>query len=511
MDRIDETLGKVAKGAGIVLTGTVIGMLLNFLTKVVLARYYERSQYGSFTLTITVLSIAMTIALLGLQNGLSREIARYLQKDRSTALKLASTGVLIGFNSSLALTIALFILAPGLGNTLNDPSLTSTLKIASLALLPMVLTMIIVAISRGHGRVRENFYYRNVLPQLLFLILLITGFTLNLSFDWVFIAYVIAWSVPSLLSFLDGRKFGLLPERPEFDWNLAKELLTFSFPLMLTGILDYILGWTDSLMLGYYFGPDKVGLYNGAAPIARALPVVLNSLGFVFMPAATVLFTDGDLEGLKRLYQSTAKWAFILTFPAFLLLFAFPAGTINLFFGPKYTEAATALRILSAGFMFHVVMGLNAMSLVAIGRTSDNLIGNLLAAVFNVILNAVLIPMYGIDGAALATASSYIAANLYRVSVLYKTTGVQPFGKTYTKAFLIGAVTLVFGVLLGDTGSVVGAVLKTASLYGGYLLLVLLSGCLEKEEASQIEKLAEKFGLDIGWLIRVIERLSKEE
>ncbi|WP_367884108.1 hypothetical protein [Thermococcus sp. JCM 11816] len=93
---------------------------------------------------------------------------------------------------------------------------------------------------------------------------------------------------------------------------------------------------------------------------------------------------------LKRLYQSTAKWGgFILTFPAFLLVFAFPKGTINLFFGgAKYTEAATALRILALGFMFHVVMGgLNAMSLVAVGRTSDNLIGNLLAALLNVALN----------------------------------------------------------------------------------------------------------------------------
>ncbi|WP_367883128.1 lipopolysaccharide biosynthesis protein [Thermococcus peptonophilus] len=151
LERGEETLGgKVAKGgAGIVLAGTVLGMLLNFLTKAVLARYYERSQYGSFTLTVTVLSIAMTIALLGLQNGLSREIARHLQRDRNVALKLASTGVLIGSSSSLALTVLVFTLAPNLGNVLNDPHLNLVLRIASPALLPMVLTMIIVAISRG--------------------------------------------------------------------------------------------------------------------------------------------------------------------------------------------------------------------------------------------------------------------------------------------------------------------------------------------------------------------------
>lgn len=212
MEGSEETLGKVAKGAGIVLAGTVVGMLLNFLTKAVLARYYERSQYGSFTLTVTVLSIAMTIALLGLQNGLSREIARHLQRDREVALKLASTGVLIGSSSSLALILLLFTLAPNLGNVLNDPYLNQTLRIASPALLPMVLTMIIVAISRGHGRVRENFYYRNVLPQLIFLVFLGMSFLLNLSFNWVFISYVAAWTIPALLGFLDGIKLGLLPK-----------------------------------------------------------------------------------------------------------------------------------------------------------------------------------------------------------------------------------------------------------------------------------------------------------
>ncbi|WP_367884088.1 polysaccharide biosynthesis C-terminal domain-containing protein [Thermococcus sp. JCM 11816] len=120
--------------------------------------------------------------------------------------------------------------------------------------------------------------------------------------------------------------------------------------------------------------------------------------------------------------------------------------------------------------------------------------------------------MYGINGgAALATASSYIAANLYRVSILYRTTGVQPLGKTYVKALLIGALMLLLGLLLGDTSSIVGAILKTAILYGGYLILILLSGCIEKEEAENLGKLAEKAGVNLRWLIRAMERLSKDE
>ncbi len=506
MDETGKALQKVARGMGIVLVGTVISMFLTFLSRTLIARYFDRYQYGSFTLTMTVLSIAMMVALLGLQSGLPREISRYLKEKREEVPTLISTGLTMAVTASVVMAVVTAYLSPHIAPLLNDRYLSETLRLAAPALPFMVLTMLLVAISRGHGRVRENLYYRNILPPLLFFLILITGILLGFGFTFVFIAYVTAQLLSSGIATMGMIRLGLLPRRLHFSARLARELFLFSFPLMLTGILDYVMGWTDSLMLGYYFNPDVVGLYNGAAPIARLLPLFLNSMGFLYMPIATAFFTSGDIDGLRKLYRTTTRWVFILTFPVFLFVFVFPESAINFFFGPKYTDAATALRILSAGFMFHVMMGLNGMSLIAIGEPSANLTGNLFAAAANVALNIILIPLYGIEGAAVATAVSYVTANLYRTWWLHRKTGIHPFGGNYLKTLLPGLGLIGGTALLGIDGGLIIAAAVTIAVYAGYVILILLLRTAEKEDIELIEAVEARTGVNLGPVKRLLSR-----
>ncbi|WP_238515727.1 flippase [Thermococcus sp. 4557] len=501
-----NALHKVARGMGIVLTGTVLSMFLTFLSRAIIARYFDRYQYGSFTLTMTILSIAMTVALLGLQSGLPREISRYLKDRREEVPTLVSTGLTMALVASIVMTAATVLLAPSIAPLLNDRYLDTTLPLAAPALPFMVLTMLLVAVSRGHGRVRENLYYRNLLPPLLFLIILTAGLLAGAGYTFIFIAYVTAQVLSSGALIMESLRLGLLPRRPHLSRKLARELFLFSLPLMLTGILDYVMGWTDSLMLGYYFDPDVVGLYNGAAPIARLLPLFLNSMGFLYMPIATAFFTSGDIDGLRKLYRTTTRWVFILTFPVFLFVFVFPESAINLFFGPKYLEASTALRILSAGFMFHVMMGLNGMSLIAVGEPSANLTGNLFAAAANVALNIVLIPIYGIEGAAVATAVSYVTANLYRTWWLHRKTGIHPFGGNYLKTLLPGLGLVGGTALLGIDGGLIIAAAVTIAVYAGYVILILLLRTAEKEDIELIEAVEARTGVNLGPVKRLLSR-----
>ncbi|ASJ06245.1 capsular biosynthesis protein [Thermococcus pacificus] len=497
MDETGKALQKVARGMGIVLVGTVISMFLTFLSRALIARYFDRYQYGSFTLTMTIMSIAMTVALLGLQSGLPREISLYLRERKEDVPALVSTGLTMAIIASVIMAMVTAYLSPYISPLLNDRYLSETLRLAAPALPFMVLTMLLVAISRGYGRVRENLYFRNLLPPLLFFLILITGILLGFGFTFVFIAYVISQFLSSGIATIGMIRLGLLPRRLHFSPRLAKELFLFSFPLMLTGILDYVMGWTDSLMLGYYFNPDIVGLYNGAAPIARLLPLFLNSMGFLYMPIATAFFTKGDIEGMDKLYRTTARWVFLLTFPVFMFVFVFPESAIGLFFGPKYVEAATALRILSAGFMFHVIMGLNGMSLIAIGEPRANLIGNIFAATANIVLNVLLIPLYGIEGAAVATAVSYIMANIYRTWQLYRKTGVHPFGRNYLKVLMAGLTMIIIMVTTRVNSGVMTAVAATLVAYVLYLPVILLAKTVEKEDVELLEAIEAKFGVNL--------------
>lgn len=510
MDEVNQALHKIARGTGIVFVGTVLSMLLTFLSRAIIARYFERSQYGVFTLTLTIISIIFTIALMGFQSGVPRELSRYKKEHPEVIPELISTALLLTSAASLVLTVLTVAFAEQIAAVFHEEMLSQTLRVTALVLPFMTLSMVLVAVSRGFSRVRENLYYRNILSPLLFLVMLGAGLVLNLNFIFIFIAYIISQLVTFWALLVEMLRLKLIPRKLIFNKELGKELFLFSLPLMLTGILDYVMGWTDTLMLGYYFDSDIVGLYNAAAPTARLLPIFLNSAGFLYIPTATTFFAKNQLEEMGRLYQTTTRWIFILTFPVFLLIFLFPKPTIRLLFGSKYAEASLALQILAVGFMFHVLLGLNGMSLTVIGKPKINMTGNLFASIANIFLNVLLIPKYGIVGAAIATATSYVVANIFKSTWLYKRAGIHPFCESYVRQLLLalGFVTAML-LLRISTNNILLAIAITLTVYIVYLGTTILLRTVEEEDVELISAVETRLNINLKWITNILKRFLR--
>ena len=80
---VNQRLQKIAKGTGIVFTGTIIGMLLGFVGRVIIVRYTTQSEYGIYSLALVLLNIFAMISTLGLQSGVTRQIAYFRGKKDS--------------------------------------------------------------------------------------------------------------------------------------------------------------------------------------------------------------------------------------------------------------------------------------------------------------------------------------------------------------------------------------------------------------------------------------------
>ncbi|RLI00468.1 flippase, partial [Candidatus Bathyarchaeota archaeon] len=291
------------------------------------------------------------------------------------------------------------------------------------------------------------------------------------------------------------------------DLKLGKELIMFSAPLMLSGILWFVMTWTDTLMLGYYKTSEVVGLYNAASPLARLIPVFLNSAAFLYPPIVSRLYAQSKINEMKRVYQILTKWIFLLTLPVFSVMFLFPEATINFFFGAKYVPAALALRILALGFMFHTFLGLNGQSLLVIGESNFIMISNLVSAVFNVILNAFLIPIYGMEGAAMATATSYFVGNVLKSLKLYQKTKIHPFSGNYMKPLIISFVLLgLIQSLHLRVPNMWYAILVLVVFLGGYFFLVLLSRSVDKEDVELLLAIEKGLGIDLGIIKKILKK-----
>ncbi|ACJ17192.1 Polysaccharide biosynthesis related protein [Thermococcus onnurineus NA1] len=505
---VSQALQRIARGTGIVFIGTVISMFFGFLNRAIIARYFSTSEYGTFNLALTVLSVVLVIVTLGFQNSLPREIAFYKKRKPSRIKELISTAMIIVTLNSVVWMTILILGAEGISRIFNEDGLNLALKIMAFTLPFSALTTTVISVSHGFGRVREKVYFQNIAPPVAFLILILVGILMKFPFTYVFFAYVLSQTVTFLALSIDVRKVKLFEFRFLISLKIAKDLINFSIPLMLTGILGFIMNWTDTLMLGYYISSEVVGIYSAATPLARLITIVLASTSTIYTPIVTTLYAEEKTEAMRRVYQILTKWTFLITLPLFSAMLLFPETIISSLFGNRYVPAALALQILSLGFMFHTFLGLNGLSLIVIGDTNANLISNIFAAVFNIVLNIILIPVYGLDGAALATTISYFIVNILKSYWLYKKTGIHPFSRNYMKSLIISIVLLgLIKILYPKTGDILHVFFTLLLFMGSYFILILLSRSVDIEDIELMKTIEKKFHIPfLGKLLRLIER-----
>ena len=245
MSEHSKALQKIAKGTTIVFVGTIISMFFGFLTLIIIARTFSKAEYGVFSLTLTVINIVLIIVTLGFPNSLPREVAFYKEKDPSKINRLISTVLIIVILSSILLMILLILEAENIARVFKDEKLTQALNIVAFSIPFSALTSVVISIFQGFGRVREKIYFQNIVYPTVFLLLIIFGVFLNLNFNFIFLAYVIAHAFTLMALIFEVSKIRLLRFELYLDLILGRVLITFSIPLLFTGILGFVMTWAD--------------------------------------------------------------------------------------------------------------------------------------------------------------------------------------------------------------------------------------------------------------------------
>ena len=510
-DEVVNELRRAARGGAIALVGMVVAAVFGFLVRAVIGRSYGPSDYGAYNLAFTVISITLVLVKLGFPMGLQRQVSYFLTKKPDRVGELISTAMITVTVTSAIGSAAVFIIRDKLPDVIGGGSLLpDLLAVLTLAVIPSGIFGVLIPISQGFKRVREYVIYTKIFtPVVYFLLTAIVAWVLKLSIVYVAASYVVTQVVALILLTKDLLQARILPTELRFSSKLARILIEFSTPLMLSNMVWFIMTWTDTLMLGHYLGSTIVGIYNAAAPLARFIPVFLSAFTVIYSPIVTSLHAREKRKEINRFYGAITKWIVLLTFPLFLLLFAYPRPTVEALFGKEYAEAWLPMMILSLGFMFHSAVGPNGLTIVSIGKPTREMMGNVIGAVLNVIINLLLIPRYGMVGAATATAVSYITANAYKQSVLIRE-GISPFNKKYFRVILAGTVITATAFVL-RAKTLYGALLWTAVLSGGFYLLTLVIGAFDKTDIELLRMVSKRFNINLNRIIEILERFSGEK
>lgn len=509
---LDTSLRKIAKGAGIAFTGTFIGLALGYVSRMIIARLLGASDYGLVSLGYAALIIGWALSSLGLPTGMQRYVSFYKGKEDAGRIKGTIIAALkISFPLSIVFALLFFFGAEWISiHIFHEPSLAPILRIFSIGIPFYVLAINFISATIGFQDLRYRVYvndlFQNIFKLVAIVVFLALGFgVIGAAWGWA-LAVI---GMPFLaFYFLEKRVFPVFSPKIKAV-PMEKELFSFSWPLIFTTFAGLIIGWTDTLMLGYFSTAWDVGIYNAALPTARLLGVGSSAFAVIFMPVASELYATGRVEDLRGIYSVTTKWILSIILPGFLLMALFSAWIIRILFGSEFVAGAPVLSILAFSFFISSLFGLASPLLQVYGRTKIVMACSFCTAGTNFILNFLLIPIYGIKGAAIATGISVALGGLLGFFFVSRIGKMQPFKRSYFKPTVASllAVSIVYAITKYVIGvsipSLVGMFFAFLVLY---FFLLLLFKSFEPQDLMIMRAIDQRLGTKSDWIRKVIQR-----
>jgi len=377
-------------------------MVFSFFATVYVVRYLQPTQYGAINYAISFVGIFSFLSSLGIESILYRDLVKYPEKQDEyfgTAFVLRMCGATIAFFSVLG---SFLFINNSFQNRLIIIIIASGFFFQPFA----VMAYYFQAKAESKSIAISGFF---AVASLSVLKIIFVFFKANITaFSFIFLLEPIFFAVAYGFSYY---KHGNRIADWHFDFKLAKSMLSASWPLMFSSAFVVIYSRIDQVMLKSFFNEYTVGIYSVAAQLSEYwyfIPIgIINSL----VPA----IVNGRLVS-SSIYKKRAKWLTFyiasLTIVVAAVMSLFAKQIILLIYGQDYVASAPILRIYIWGGV-GMSLGMVANQLLVVeNKTKIYFLSNMISMICNIVLNLILIPIFGMKGAAFSTFISYSLVSL---------------------------------------------------------------------------------------------------
>ncbi|MCH8829233.1 MAG: oligosaccharide flippase family protein [Planctomycetes bacterium] len=396
-----------------------MALAINIAVQILLVRHLSKVEFGSFAFAISVVAVGANLSLLGLNKSFSRFGAIY-HEQRDYA-RLAGTAVLV-LATVIGLGIAFVLVIVSsrhyLGGTVIENELSLTLLLTLIVLVPVdSMDAVFQSCFSVFAEVRVVFFRRHILgPGLkLAAVLLVIGIGADVQ------TLAACYLGAGLLGFLLYasvlvrmlRRKGLFQYfRPGAGKMPVRELFAYSLPLFSSQFCFLFRGALVVLLLEVMRGSESVAEFRAVLPFARLNLVVLQSFLFLFTPLASRMFVRNEPQEISELFWRSTIWVAVLTFPVFLITAVFAEPLTVFMLGDRYAGSAIILSLLAVAFYFDAILGFCGQTLRVFAKVRQIVLVDLASLSLAVVLNLLLIPLYGATGAAVALCAGIIGQNI---------------------------------------------------------------------------------------------------
>ena len=415
----------------------IIASICGFIWTILIARYLGVNDYGILGFAISLTGILTITTDL----GISTHIVRHIATDYDSAPKYLGNAIplksLFSFGTILITLIILILMKA------NEITITVTL----LFTFEMIFKSFTSLLNGAFQAFEEGKYQgiTNTILNLILLIFILISIFTNLGLYGITISYVLANLIALTYCYYAFRTKISKPKF-ELDKSFCKKIIVLALPFAITSFLSTLYFSIDVVMLTNMVGSYATGIYNATYKLISILTLFYSVYLAVSFPVMSKLFKN-DKKLLIISFEKSVKYLTMIIIPIAIGTMFYSLDLIQLIYGHEYDSAYSVLQILIWTVVFLFISG--ACNTLLYSSHKERSVTNIyiIAAIFNIGLNLIMIPYISYNGAAITTVLSEILIVAIQVYIIYKI-GHKMSKKLYYDIFKVIIGSTILGILL---------------------------------------------------------------
>ncbi len=438
------------KGTIFVYAGLVLGFIT---TGILFPRIYSPEQIGLIKIILAYSSLVATLGTLGI-NGATIRLFPWFRNPEKKHNGFLALILITGFAGFALTAILLLLLKP----VLFGMSVQKSILVARYfdLLFFMIFFQIYFSILDSYYNALYNSvhgtYLKEVFQRILVIILIGLFYFDLINFHQFLILYVVAFCLPTLyitLTLIREKQFSLRPDFGFIDRQMALSIISVSLFSILNGFSLLVIQNIDVIMINSMISLDSAGIYTICFFFGVVVSMPARSLYRIANIVAADAWKNSDMKTIDDLYRKSCITMFIFAMYIFLGMWV-NIDSIFRIIGPDYILGKWVIFFIALGSLLDMATGANSSILGTSPYYRVQTWMLILLVILIIVANLILIPLFGITGAAIGSAGAITLLNLMRYYFLYVKYRFQPYDIKFLYVIIIGAISYVVSAIIPD-------------------------------------------------------------
>ena len=493
-----------ARGGFHLFLGVALSSVISALGTILLVRLLTPDQYGLYAIALMPPTLIGLFRDWGINFAMIKHLAQYKSENKTANMKrVLASGLLFESILGTLLSITCFFLASFLAiNVFNRPELQQSIGIASLTILAMGFFTAAQSAFTGFERMElssltmviQSIFKSSIAPLLVFLGYGTLGAVLGHTTSFL-ISGILGISITYVIFYKHLHGEG------DNENNLIatfKTMFRYGFPLSITTILGGFLLQFFNFMIAIYCTDFMIGNYQAAVRFTVLITFFTTPIATVLFPAFSKLNPEKEMKTLRTIFQSSVKYASLLTIPATAAIMVLSTPLVFTLFGEKYTHAPLFLTLYAISYLYTALGNLSLGNFLnGQGKTMVTMKLTLITLATGIPLSFLLIPRFGITGLIITTLVSGLPTLATGLWWIRKHFGVTVDWKSSTKILAASATAAIITQLVLSqlpTPDWISMIIGGTIFFGTYLIAAPLIRAVNTDDITNLKQMLSGLG-----------------